>query len=99
MMKTLNQWSRKIHRWLALPFALMVIALLLARDTSVGMALQRVQPPIMLAMVLTGGYLFLLPYLSKMQRGRRTAANARQRTDAVTGRSELRSMREAEKTR
>lgn len=98
MMKVLNQWSRKIHRWLAIPFALMVIALLLARDTSFGTTLQRVQPPIMLAMVLTGGYLFLLPYLSKMQRGRREAANARRRAGGAAGRDEFPLVGETKRT-
>lgn len=73
-MKSLNQWLRKIHRWLVIPFVLIVIAMLFTRETPIGDMVQRVQQILMFAMIFTGGYLYLLPYLTKRQRARRRAA-------------------------
>ena len=73
-MKSLNQWLRKIHRWLVIPFVLIVIAMLFTRETPIGDMVQRVQQILMFAMIFPGGYLYLLPYLTKRQRARRRAA-------------------------
>lgn len=36
MSKFLNRYVRKFHRWLALPFVVLILTVVLARNTSVG---------------------------------------------------------------
>jgi uncharacterized iron-regulated membrane protein len=69
--KFLNKTLRKFHRWLALPFIILIITLMFARGTPVGNVAQRVQQVMMLILAVSGAYLFLLPYLTKWQRQRR----------------------------
>jgi hypothetical protein len=70
-MKALNHWLRKIHRWLVIPFIVIVVAMVITRETPVGDTVQRAQQMMMVAMIVTGSYLYLVPYLSKRQRARR----------------------------
>ena len=77
-MKALNHWLRKIHRWLVIPFIVIVLAMVVTRDTSVGDTVQRVQQVMMVAMIVTGSYLYLVPYLSKRQRARRHSNRAKE---------------------
>lgn len=79
MSKFLNKWLRKIHRWLAIPFILIIVVVFSTRQMAVNATIQRVQMGLMLFLALTGLYLFLLPYLTRWQRGRRTRT---QRIDA-----------------
>ena len=67
-----NKWIRQLHRWLSIAFTAAVILNVVA--------LGRGQPPVwvgLLALVplalllLTGLYLFALPYASKWSDGRR----------------------------
>ena len=62
MSKFLNKYVRKFHRWLVLPFVVLVIMVILARNTSVGAAAQRTQQVLMLTLAFTGLYLFILPW-------------------------------------
>lgn len=71
MSKFLNKYVRKFHRWLALPFVVLIIALLLTRNTPVGSSAQRVQQILMLMMAVTGLYLFVLPWWTKWRRRER----------------------------
>ncbi len=66
-----NKWVRQIHRWLSLAFTVAVVVNIVERGR---------QPPVwvyLLALValglllLTGLYLFILPYLSRSRSGRR----------------------------
>lgn len=68
MSKFFNKWFRKFHRWLALPFAILLLTIIFTRDTQIGVIAQRIQGPIMIVMAITGLYLFLLPYLTKWKR-------------------------------
>lgn len=68
MSKFLNKYVRKFHRWLALPFIGIVITLMLTQGTPTGNVVQRVQQVMILTTVITGAYLFLLPYWAKWQR-------------------------------
>ena len=77
MTRFLNKWLRKIHRWIAMPFVVTILKLLLTRQTPVGDVAQRVQMVLVLFMAVTGTYLFLLPYLTRWQR--------RARADKVEG--------------
>ena len=68
--KYLRKYLRKTHRWLALPFAALIVLVLATRDTSFGAAIQQTQQVLLLVMALTGLYLFLLPWWTKWRRGR-----------------------------
>jgi hypothetical protein len=68
-----NDWVRQIHRWLAIAFTVSVIV------TSVALAQEKpvvwvsYVPLFPLALLLlTGLYLFVLPYATRWQSGRRT---------------------------
>ena len=74
MSKFLNKYVRKFHRWLALPFVVLIITLLLTRDTSAAFAAQRAQQILMPVMALTGLYLFVLPWWTKWRRRERSKA-------------------------
>lgn len=76
MTKNLNKWLRIIHRWIAVPTALLIpVAVILKftgdASTHFPPQLERVQSLLMLALALSGAYLFLIPYISKWQRKRR----------------------------
>lgn len=71
MSRFLNKYVRKVHRWLALPFVVLILAMLLARNTQAGFAAQRAQQILILAMALTGLYLFGLPWWAKWRRHER----------------------------
>jgi uncharacterized membrane protein YobD (UPF0266 family) len=68
--KFLRKYIRKTHRWLALPFAALVVTLLLARGTSFAPLAQQAQQVLLLVMALTGLYLFFLPWWTRWKRDR-----------------------------
>jgi polyferredoxin len=66
-----NQWIRQIHRWLAIAFTLGVVTYMVAMSQG--------QPPMWLGLLplvplilllLTGLYLFVLPYAANWRGGR-----------------------------
>ena len=67
-----NKWVRQIHRWLSIAFTAAVIinivAIALKKYTG-GVGLLAVFPLALL--LVTGLYLFLLPYATKWRSGRR----------------------------
>lgn len=79
MNKSLNIWLRRIHRWIAVPTAVTipfgVTFKLLANEQL--MALWKkwdvVQSPMILALAITGSYLYLLPYIVKWRRKKKTS--------------------------
>ncbi len=81
MNKWLNKWSRKIHRWIAVPTALLIpiaaaIKLFGSQEMSeVWGKLEKVPSILMVLMAITGAYLYLLPYIAKGQRKRKTSTN------------------------
>jgi len=74
MNKFLNKWLRKIHRWLAVPTAILIPVFVVIRFAgkpewqSVLKQYEMVQSVLMLALAITGSYLYLLPYLTKWKR-------------------------------
>ncbi len=72
-MKFWNKWLRKIHRWLAIPMFILVpisVVLKVSGNGAVMAAIPQwevVQSLAMLFLVISGGYLFLLPYFDKAQ--------------------------------
>lgn len=59
---------RKFHRWLVIPFILVIVLMPFMRDTATGDIIQKVQQIMMLTLAISGAYLYLLPYLTKWQR-------------------------------
>jgi len=68
-----NKWVRQIHRWLSIAFTVAVIVNIVAvvqKKYSDRMGLLAVLPLALL--LITGLYLFVLPYATKWRSGRRT---------------------------
>jgi len=68
-----NEWIRQIHRWLSIAFTIAVIVNIIAlrqKEPAVWVGLLALFPLILL--LLTGLYLFVLPYVTKGRGGRRT---------------------------
>jgi protein-S-isoprenylcysteine O-methyltransferase Ste14 len=79
MTKFLNKWTRKIHRWIAIPTAILIpIAVILkfTGDTSQHFPpqIEQFQSILMLLLAISGTYLFLITYIAKWQRSRRKKA-------------------------
>jgi hypothetical protein len=72
-----NNWIRQGHRWLSIAFTLTVIANILAMSAGQGQMpppwiTYSPLPPLALLM-LSGLYLFVLPYAARRGRGRQSA--------------------------
>jgi hypothetical protein len=67
-----NQWIRQTHRWLSIAFTVTVIiniaALMSQEQPAVWIGLLALFPLILL--LLTGLYMFVLPYATAWRRGR-----------------------------
>jgi hypothetical protein len=69
-----NTWIRQIHRWLSVAFTATVIANFVALARGNPPAWVTYSPLFPLALLLlTGLYLFVLPYATRWRSGRRTA--------------------------
>ena len=67
-----NKWVRQTHRWVSVAFTVAVIVNLVAvrqKKETVGVGLMALFPLILL--LITGLYLFVLPYATKWSSGRR----------------------------
>jgi hypothetical protein len=77
MNKILNKWFRQIHRWIAIPTALLIpVAVIIKLIGSPEAATfwekwDKLPSILMLFMAITGSYLYLLPYIVKGQRKRK----------------------------
>lgn len=68
-----NNWIRQIHRWLSIVFTLTVIVTFIALAQEKPLAWVSYVPLLPLALLLlTGLYLFALPYVGKVRGGPRT---------------------------
>ena len=68
-----NECVRQIHRWMSIAFTVAVIANFVAMSRGQPPAWVTYSPLLPLALLLlTGLYLFVLPYATKWRRGRRT---------------------------
>jgi heme A synthase len=68
-----NKWMRQTHRWLSMAFTVAVIVNIVAiaqKKYTNSMGLLAVLPLALL--LITGLYLFVLPYASKWRSGQRT---------------------------
>ena len=74
MKKSLNQWFRQFHRWMAVPTAIMIPIAIVIKFSgnpsweAILKPYEMVQSVLMLALAITGSYLYLLPYLTKWKR-------------------------------
>jgi hypothetical protein len=79
MTKFLNKWLRKIHRWIAVPTALLIPTRLIIEAMDSLSAIEfwekweKLPSILMLFMAITGAYLYLLPYIAKGQRKKKSA--------------------------
>jgi hypothetical protein len=67
-----NEWIRQIHRWVSIAFTVGVIVNIIAlreKEPAVWVGLLALFPLILL--LLTGLYLFVLPYSTRWRSGRR----------------------------
>jgi len=76
MKKYFNKWSRKFHRWIAIPTMIIIPIAVIAKFTGDGSVhlppqMEQLQSILMLLLVISGTYLYLIPYLSKWERNRR----------------------------
>lgn len=82
MTKFLSKWFRKFHRWIAVPTALAIpvaVAIKFFGDPQLAATwekLDKIPSILMLVMAVSGTYLFLLPYIVKLQRGQKTMPKA-----------------------
>ena len=68
-----NTWIRQIHRWLSIAFTLTVAANFVAMTQGPPPAWVTYSPLLPLAfLLLTGLYLFVLPYTARWRSARRT---------------------------
>ncbi len=87
MNKFLNKWFRKIHRWIAIPTALLIpiaVIIKLVGSPAVIAAwekLDKVPSILMLFMAITGSYLYLLPFIVKASRKKKNI----QKQNEITG--------------
>jgi hypothetical protein len=67
----MNAWMRKLHRWLSIVFTLAVIlniACMFRKDPPMWVGFLALVP--LIPMLLSGLYLFALPYMTKARRSR-----------------------------
>jgi len=71
-----TEWIRQTHRWASIAFTAAVIINIVAmaqKEPAVWVGLLALLPLVLL--LLTGLYLFVLPYASRRRGGRRTDSN------------------------
>ena len=81
----MNKWTRQIHRWFAVP-TLILIPLAVFSKFSGGLfhlppQFEQFQSLLMLLLAITGGYLYLIPYLAKRNRNNRKKAKVSTKTE------------------
>lgn len=79
MTKFFNKWSRKFHRWIAIPTIIIIPLAVISKfsgDASEHLPpqIEQFQSILMLLLVISGTYLYLIPYIVKWQRERRKKA-------------------------
>ena len=77
MNKSLNMWFRQIHRWIAVPTALLIPVALIIKLVGSQAVIDfwekwdKIPSVLMLFMAITGSYLYLLPYIVKNRRNKK----------------------------
>ena len=76
MTKFFNKWSRKFHRWIAIPTIIIIPLAVISKfsgDASEHLPpqIEQFQSILMLLAAISGAYLYLVPYIAKVQRNKR----------------------------
>ena len=92
MTKFLNKWTRIFHRWIAVPTIVLIPIAVVAKFTGDGaehlpLQLEQFQSILMLLLVISGTYLYLIPYIVKWQRNHRRKAKAAAKETVIEARS------------
>ena len=79
MKKFFNKWTRKFHRWIAIPTIIIIPLAVISKFTGAGteslpLPLERFQSILMLLLAISGAYLYLIPYIAKQKRNKRKKA-------------------------
>lgn len=71
-----NKWNRQIHRWASMAFMVTVVAYIGVMSAGKTPPDWMTYSPLMplLVLIVTGVYMFALPYLTKWRSGGRAAA-------------------------
>lgn len=71
-----NKWLRQFHRWLSIAFTVSIVVTVIALIQAEPIVWVSYVPLLPLALLLlTGLYLFALPYVTRRRLGRRAAAS------------------------
>ncbi|KAA3661826.1 MAG: hypothetical protein DWQ04_15245 [Chloroflexi bacterium] len=81
MTKFFNNWTRKCHRWIALPTLILIPLAVIAKFAGDSVwhlppQAEQFQSILMLLLAISGAYMYLLPTISKWQRNQRKKAKA-----------------------
>ena len=76
MKKFFNKWTRKFHRWIAIPMIIIIPLAVISKFSGGGAErlppqIEQPQSLLLLLLVVSGTYLYLIPYFTKWQRNRR----------------------------
>ena len=80
----MNEWIRQAHRWTSIAFTVAVIVNIVAmmrKDPPVWVGLLALFPLVLL--LISGLYLFVLPYAARRRSGRRPEASANRRSSMI----------------
>ena len=85
MKKFFNKWTRKFHRWIAIPTIIIIPIAVISKFTGSGtehlpLQIEQLQSILMLLLVISGSYLYLVPYFTKWNRNRSKKSNAQPKT-------------------
>ena len=80
MKKFFNKWTRKFHRWIAVPTVIIIPLAVISKFSGAGTEhlppqLEQFQSILMLLLVISGSYLYLVPYITKWNRNRTKKRN------------------------
>ncbi len=75
MKKFFNKWTRKFHRWIAIPTIIIIPLAVISKFSGTGeehlpIQIEQLQSILMLLLVFSGSYLYLIPYITKWARNR-----------------------------
>ncbi len=75
MSKSWNKWSRKFHRWIAIPTLILIPLAVISKFSGTIKHLppqvEKFQSILMLLLAISGAYLYLIPYIAKRKRDKR----------------------------
>lgn len=80
MKKFFNKWTRKFHRWIAVPTIIIIPIAVISKFSGSGtehlpLQIEQLQSILMLLLVISGSYLYLIPYFTKWVRNRSNKLN------------------------